>query len=147
MLTSLEAAHFLRHLYSPLALRRCPVARLICEAQREPRHGDQLHAEDITVIQSVATACLQTIENEPRTMRGATQRNRQCAILHRYEVKGEPRESVAADLGISRRQFYRERERALRLYAAVLSDRIQADRSRPNSFSASLLGPLAAQQF
>jgi hypothetical protein len=147
MLTSLEVAHFLRHLYSPLALRRCPIARMICEARREPHHADHLHAEDITVIQSVAAACLEAIENEPRTLRGATQRNRQSAILHRYEVKGEPRESVAADLGISRRQFYRERERALRLYAAVLSDRIQADRQRPNSFSGSLLGPLAAQQF
>lgn len=79
-------------------------------------------------------------------MRGATQRNRQSAILLRYEVKGEPRESVAADLGISRRQFYRERERALEVYAALLSDRIQAARPVPKSVSGSL-GPIAAEQF
>lgn len=146
MLTSLEVAHFLRHLYSPLALRRCPVARLICEAHRGPHLGEQLHAEDIALIQNVAAACLEAIESEPRTMRGATQRNRHSAILRRYEVKGEPREIVAADLGISRRQFYRERERALGVYAALLSDRIQADRTRANNLSASLLGPLSVQQ-
>lgn len=146
MLTSLEVAHFLRHLYSPLALRRCAVARLIWQARRETYLDDQLHAEDIAVIQEVAAACLEAVENEPRTLRGATQRNRQSTILLRYEVKGEPRESVAADLGISRRQFYRERERALEVFAALLSDRIQADRSRRNNFGGSLPGALAAQQ-
>ena len=124
MFTSREVAHFLRHLYIPLALRRCRVARLISHVRRGTNLDDPLHAEDITVVQDVAAACLEAIENEPRTLRGATQRNRQSAILLRYEVKGEPRESVAADLGISRRQFYRERERALEVFAAVLSDRI-----------------------
>jgi len=132
MLTSLEAAHFLRHLYSPLALRRCRVARLICRAQRGTLVDEQLHAEDIALIQDAAAACLEAVENESRTLRGATQRNRQSTILLRYEVKGEPREIVAADLGISRRQFYRERERALGVCAALLSDRIQAECSRAN---------------
>ena len=130
MLTPQEVAHFLRHLYVPLALRRCRVARLICEARRQINLDDQLHAEDIGVVQDIAAACLEAIENEPRTLRGATQRTRQAAILLRYEIKGEARESVAADLGISRRQFYRERERALAVYATLLSDRIQADRSK-----------------
>jgi Homeodomain-like domain len=133
MLTSQEVAHFLRHLYVPLALRRCRVARLICDARRGTQLDDPLHAEDIGVVQDIAAACLEALENEPRTLRGATQRSRQAAILLRYEIKGEPRESVAADLGISRRQFYRERERALGVYAALLSDRIQADRSKSQS--------------
>ena len=127
MLTSREVSHFLRHLYIPLALRRCRVARQISHVRRATNLEDPLHAEDITVVQDVAAACLEAIESEPRTLRGATQRNRQSAILLRYEVKGEPRETVAADLGISRRQFYRERERALEVFAAVLSDRIGSD--------------------
>ena len=147
MLAPREVAHFLRHLYVPLALRRCEVARLICHVLRGTNLEDPLHAEEIAVVQGVAAACLQAIDNEPRTLRGATQRNRHSAILLRYEVKGEPRESVAADLGISRRQFYRERELALEVYAALLSDRIRAGRFEPNNFGGSRLGLVAAERF
>jgi hypothetical protein len=149
MLTPNAVAHFLRHLYVPLALRRCPVARLISQEMRARDPDMALHAEDIAFVRIMATECLEAIESEPRTMRGSTQRSRHSAILLRYEIKGEPRETVAADLGISRRQFYRERERALQVFTTLLSDRIIAGRLENSSFGSGspfIASPLAAEQ-
>jgi tetratricopeptide (TPR) repeat protein len=46
---------------------------------------------------------------------------RRRAILIRYELNGEPLEPVAADLGLSRRQFFRDRRAGLGALAELLT--------------------------
>ena len=46
---------------------------------------------------------------------------RRRAILARYELSGEPLESIARDLGLSRRQFFRDRQAGLAALAELLT--------------------------
>jgi hypothetical protein len=126
LFTPAAVTQFLRHLHYPLALRRSAAARVICSERRPIEAGEPLRNDDLVFVQGVAHSCLAQIESEPQTLRGAASRMRQAAILTRYEVKGEPRERITAELSISARQFYRERARGLQTFAALLADRVLA---------------------
>lgn len=68
-------------------------------------------------------AALQALEGlAPGTARGpaAERAKRKHQILLRCDVRDEPLESVAADLGLSIRQFYRERSEAFEDFVAML---------------------------
>lgn len=55
------------------------------------------------------------------------ERNRRAAlILQRCDLDGANHDDVAAELGVSRRQFYRDRDAALRLLKAELEGRLPA---------------------
>ena len=54
---------------------------------------------------------------------------RQYEIFRRCDLRGEPHTAVAADLGISRRQFYRERRQIAHRIAAFFSGE-QSDTAR-----------------
>lgn len=125
MFAKAAVKQFLRYLYYPLVLRRNQLAGLICRELRGSQ-GEPLQSDDLSFVQSVALECVDGLESAPLTLRGAVQRQRQSVILRRYEIKGEPRELIASELGVSLRQFYRERETALRLFAESLADRVLA---------------------
>jgi hypothetical protein len=56
---------------------------------------------------------------------------RQHAILTRCDLNGEPHKVVAAECGLSMRQFYRERSTMIRRLSVVLAERLNEQSSGP----------------
>lgn len=90
-----HAQHLLRHLHDPLALDRNPLMERL----------------GIGAVRKILERLCAAMENE------AIQHPRDSSIVRQYEIfrrcdlAREPHAKVAGDLGISRRQFYRERRR------------------------------------
>jgi tetratricopeptide (TPR) repeat protein len=77
-------------------------------------------------------------KNAPTVHAGT--RSRRRTILEQCDLRSRPREEVAAELGLSRRQFYRDRSEAIRLLAAFFDHaaRRPQPRSMPSEFELSL---------
>lgn len=99
-----HAQHLLRHLNNPLELRNNPLA-----AKFKPRaiHG------------LLAKVCALMAEKAGRYARDSSF-VRQYEIFRRCDIGGEAHAAVASTLGISRRQFYRERRLMARWVADFL---------------------------
>jgi hypothetical protein len=112
----------LRNLYHPVALRRDPLANAIRFFRRQSPAARPFDETDVRNVQRFVLWCVTMLDAEQHTLRGALQRRRQRAIIEQYDVGGQLRDRVAADLGISLRQFYRERRVALQRLADSVGD-------------------------
>ena len=122
----------LRNLHHAVALRRDPVADAIRMLRRPEPNGRPFDESDVHAVQRFVLWCVAMLDAEQATLRGALQRKRQREIIERYDVGGQSREQVASDLGISLRQFYRERHVALQRIADTIGDAFTAsDEQRP----------------
>ena len=118
----------LRNLHRSVALRRDPIADAIRMHRRRGPSGRPFDDGDVRTVQHFVMWCVAMLDAEQVTLRGALQRKRQREIIERYDIGGQPREQVAADLGISLRQFYRERHVALQGMADAIGDALSASR-------------------
>jgi tetratricopeptide (TPR) repeat protein len=120
-------AHLLRHLHDASALRTNPIARTyFVAADGNKPIPTQERAHALRRIQElVAVAVDKLLSHEKGDERAAIHASRQHAIVRRCDLQRESHAAVAADLGISRRQFYRERKRA----CARLADYLERTRS------------------
>jgi hypothetical protein len=116
----------LRNLHHSVALRRDPTANAIRMMRRRSPAARPFDEIDVRLVQRFVLWCVAMLDAEQATLRGALQRKRQREIIERYDVGGHPRERVAADLGISLRQFYRERQVALQRMADSIADALNA---------------------
>jgi hypothetical protein len=112
----------LRNLYHPVALRRDPLANAIRIFRRQSPAARPFDETDVRNVQRFVLWCVTMLDAEQHTLRGALQRRRQRSIIEQYDVGGQLRDRVAADLGISLRQFYRERRVALQRLADSVGD-------------------------
>lgn len=121
--------HLLRHLGDVSELRRNPLSRSALVANGDAR-GPQAVAERVSRTLGTMDACAPV-----RGGRGA----RQTAILLRVDVAGHAASAVAADLGISIRQFHRERRLAHARFVQVYRIGQPASVSIADRFPARLL--------
>lgn len=115
----------LRNLYHPVALRRDSLADVIRLNRRQAPAPRPFDETDVQIVQRFVLSSVSAIDAENHTLRGALARTRQRAIVERYDIAGHPREQVAAELGISLRQFYRERRVALQRIADSIGDAVR----------------------
>src|SRR5450755_502692 len=104
------ARHLLRHLDDPRALRRNPLVgwRFANIGRASAAATDR---EVLNAIRKSVAAHAEMLDHGQGTFDAAKFR-RHREIITRCDVRGEPHALVAAALGLSRRQFYRERRRA-----------------------------------
>ena len=117
--------HLLRNLYHPVALRRDTLANAIRLFHRQTPATRPFDETDIRLVQRFALWCVTALDAEQHTLRGALQRRRQRVIIEHYDIGGQPRDHVASGLGISLRQFYRERQVALQRLADSIADALR----------------------
>lgn len=116
-----ELARLLRQLDDTVSLRNCT---LLHQAFAK-LDGSELDpaAESIAVLRARAAilSAVATLDTDPS--RRNVHFSRQRAIVTRCDLRGEKHVTVAADLGISLREFYRERRRAFqRLLESIRSN-------------------------
>ncbi len=127
--SSRDVRRLLRVLGNPVALRRDPLAaRLVGESKA-----------DVAALQERADRVLAIVRASLASMcshAGAHAANehmrRAAAIVERCDLAGGSHDRVAADIGIARRQFYRDRALAFDALALELDDLLRA-RSVPPS--------------
>jgi len=117
--------HLLRNLYHPVALRRDSLANAIRLFHRQSPAVRPFDETDIRLVQRFALWCVTALDAEQHTLRGALQRRRQRVIIEHYDIGGQPRDHVASGLGISLRQFYRERQVALQRLSDSIADALR----------------------
>lgn len=123
--------HLLRNLYHPVALRRDALANAIRLYRRQAPAARPFDETDVRLVQRFALWCVTALDAEQHTLRGSLQRRRQRVIIEHYDIGGQPRDHVAASLGISLRQFYRERQVALQRLADSIADTLRDGALRP----------------
>jgi hypothetical protein len=119
--------HLLRNLYHPVALRRDMLANAIRLFRRQAPAARPFDETDVRLVQRFALWCVTALDAEQHTLRGALQRRRQRVIIEHYDIGGQPRDHVASSLGISLRQFYRERQVALQRLADSIADTLRGE--------------------
>lgn len=116
--------HLLRHLGNARELRRNPLARDVFA-----RGGD----DALQVLADRVWRAFRTLEAQP-SLEGARRKARHAAILLRVDLEGHPPAEVAGALGLSMRQFYRERAAAharfVRAFRAVSPARVEPNAGR-----------------
>jgi tetratricopeptide (TPR) repeat protein len=112
----------LRRLDDPESVRRSPLVR---GAFGGPRAVDAPIDGNLTLlrIRAAVLSAVATLDTElnARNVHFARQR----AIVTRCDLRGEKHAAVAADLGVSLREFYRERRRALERLLANLESNLR----------------------
>ncbi len=118
-------SHLLRNLDLPGRLRQNDlVAR--CFAGVPGVDGGELDGRMIALrIKAIVLASIASLETDAAA---ALHGSRQRSILERCDVRREKHSAVAVDLGISLREFYRERRRAMERLAAL----VRAELARPS---------------
>jgi len=113
----LAVSHLLRNLDLPARLRQNELVAQ-CFAGMRQGDGTELDARMIALrIKATVLISIASLETEATsTLHGSRQRS----IMERCDVRREKHSAVAADLGISLREFYRERRRAMERLAVVL---------------------------
>ncbi len=121
------AQHVLRHLGDPAALRQNSlVAPLFGGAD-----GALRPASALTTLEDLIRRCAERLRSdETGSDEQRERRGRQHQILVRCDLGSEPHEQVASELGLSRRQFYRERKEAASYLAAFLEREIRERTAR-----------------
>jgi hypothetical protein len=123
-------ARLLRELDDVAALRSSP---LLTEAFAKPDRSAYAAPEGMALLRARAAvlSAIASLDSGPsgRNIHFARQR----AIVTRCDLRGEKHAKVANDLGISLREFYRERRRAFeRLLASIPSNLAVPERSAPS---------------
>lgn len=119
-----DCMHMLRHLRDPAELRRNPlVAPLFAGAavHRAPRRALIDSAKHLLTIVRDAVEALRMDTGAG----DAEHRARQYRILNDCDINGRSRDDVMKQLGISRRQFYRDRKDACEYVAKYIAAQIQ----------------------
>jgi tetratricopeptide (TPR) repeat protein len=129
-------AHLLRHLNDGSALRANAVAAPYFAAGPADGESDD---ESLMRIRAAVEGAVLRIFDECSD-RSHVYARRRRTILEQCDLRSRPREEVAAELGLSRRQFYRDRSEAIRLLAAFFTHaaRRPEPRSMPSEFELSL---------
>ncbi|HEY1738308.1 MAG TPA: hypothetical protein VGI86_06350 [Acidimicrobiia bacterium] len=134
--------HLLRHLHDAAALRANPIAARYF-SQTSSGGGvisEDLEAAALTRVHAALAAALELVFVRDADEQATAHAFRQRAIVERCDLLVEPHAKVAADLGLSRREFYRERKRArerLTEYFARV-ERQCSVQGRPNEFELAL---------
>lgn len=129
---SIEQAchHLLRNLDDPRALAEnelvAPIFRSSGTARPTRRNARQALASVRRLLRAAAGDLLAR-EGGPAEVRAL----RQHVILTRCDLMGEPHKRVAAECGLSMRQFYRERRAMIARLAELLMDRFSANGAEP----------------
>jgi tetratricopeptide (TPR) repeat protein len=106
-------AHLLRHLHDGAALCTNPIAtRCLPFGAAHGAGSDDAQADAAACVQAMVSGALEQVFAPTGDEQAAAHIGRQRAIIERCDLQREARARVAADLGISRREFYRERKRA-----------------------------------
>jgi hypothetical protein len=117
--------HLLRHLEDPAALASnelvAPIFRRAADAALNRRNSQRTLASVRRLLRSAASDLL--ARGGGPAAEGAM---REHQILMRCDLNGEPHKRVAADLGLSMRQFYRERSMMIDHLAEILFERLAA---------------------
>jgi hypothetical protein len=131
--TALATQHLLRHLDDPVALGRNPLVTSLFDRSEA---ASRLSADAMNRIHGLIRKCAERLRADtPSTPEGRERRERQYQILVRCDLSREPHASVAADLALSRRQFYRERREASDYLAHFLADAVRERAARPHAVS------------
>ena len=132
-----ETRRLLRRLGDVEELRTNPLAAPYFERAEHVAGSRVVFEQTIAArIRAAVISAIQALEglSGDRRSHGARQR----AIVYRCDVRGEKHETVARDLGISRREFYRERRRAFERLGLALerefSTTVEVSRIRPTEF-------------
>ena len=133
-------AHLLRHLHDGVALRANPIAaRYFQKSASGGVVSEDLEADALTRVHAALSAALERVFVHGGDERTRARAFRQRTIVERCDLVGEPHANVAADLGLSRREFYRERKRAReRLAGYFISEQPAGVHGRPDEFELSL---------
>jgi hypothetical protein len=113
--------HLLRHINDPQELAANPLTADIFHARAAS--GLTLR-EGLQSVRAEVSRCIDQIGQHVGDS-VVRERNRRAAlILRRCDLDGAPHPEVALELGLSRRQFYRDRSIALQLLAAEMEARL-----------------------
>jgi len=126
----------LRRLDDPQELRTNPLAAPYVAGAQAAGPAAVVERTMSARIRAAVVAAIDALE--PPHAAAGSHGARQRAILTRCDLRGEKHENVARDLGISRREFYRERRRAQERLALALqrefSAPVEPARIRPSEF-------------
>jgi tetratricopeptide (TPR) repeat protein len=103
--------HMLRHLGDPHALRRNTLVAPLFSSARSERSPRRAFARECERLRKLVESAAEALRSDDGAG-DAPVRERQYQILRRCDLDREPRETVMRDLGISRRQYYRDRSAA-----------------------------------
>lgn len=123
-----DVAHLLRHLHNGAVLRANPIIERCLELGAADGNGT--HDGRPTIVaraQAMLRAALEQAFAAPKDEQAVERFRRQRAIIERCDIQRELRARVAADLGVSRREFYRERKRACERLAQYFAAMPQRD--------------------
>jgi hypothetical protein len=125
--------HLFRHFDDPLLLRRNPLVSHLFGAGRISYTQQQ---EGLRELWRLVRSAVEHCRSVDTTDRNEERADRQMTLFQRYYFEKLPQQRVARDLGISLRQFYRERAEICRRIAVF----IQADGAeRPERLACWLL--------
>ena len=122
--------HLLRHTYDAAALRINPLVGHFFEARGDD--GQQIQPEDaLARIRAAISTAVERVFAESGVGRAGIHLQRQREIVERCHLGGEPDKVVQDSMGLERRQFYREkqraRERLARALHALVPARLRSD--------------------
>ncbi|HEY2476332.1 MAG TPA: hypothetical protein VGI19_16210 [Candidatus Cybelea sp.] len=134
-----ELARLLRRLDDPESVRQSPLVRVAFGGQ----HTGNACIDDNLVLLRIRAAVLSAVATLDAELNARNVHfTRQRAIVTRCDLRGEKHAAVAADLGISLREFYRERRRALERLLANLEANLRESqrpmRALPSRFELEL---------
>ena len=113
------AKHLLRNMHDPSALRVNPLVQHFFEASGED--GRQVTPEDaLSAVRDAVVTTVHRVFVVAGVGRAAIHVQRQRDIVIRCHVGGESDKVVQASMGLERRQFYREKQRARMRLAKAL---------------------------
>ncbi|HKU81670.1 MAG TPA: hypothetical protein VJP76_05825 [Candidatus Tumulicola sp.] len=133
--------HLLRHLHDAAALRANPIAaRYFRQSASDGLISEDLQADAMTRLRAALSAALESAFVRGAGEQASARATRQRAIVERCDLHGESHAAVAADLGLSRREFYRERKRARERLAEYFARTPEGSlvQGRPDEFSLAL---------
>jgi tetratricopeptide (TPR) repeat protein len=121
--SSFEAAarHLFRNLTDPRKLQRNPIVRRFFEDSKTGRMMGAKESQALTVIHRLIIQGAEYCRKTDIEARKQEQAHRQYTIVTKCSLQGESLSSVAAELGISIRQCYRERANIFKRIALYLS--------------------------
>lgn len=115
--------HLLRHLNDPQALAANPLTADLFRKRASTRASGR---EALLTVRETVVRCIEQIGGHAGDAVVREQNRRAAAILKRCDVEGASHSEVAVELGLSRRQFYRDRGIALQLLAVEMESRLHA---------------------
>ncbi|MEO6991737.1 MAG: hypothetical protein ABI346_01340 [Candidatus Baltobacteraceae bacterium] len=125
------AKHLLRHLDDPRALVR---NALVASLLGDDTPGRVATSDALTVVANVVRQCAEHIRTSATNDSGMREsQERQYHILLRCDLGRESHETVARDLALSRRQFYRERALTCVALARFITERVRKTARAPRA--------------